>query len=602
VTQFPTPPASATGFTDPPAVQVVLANDTAGAIGATIQTAGPNPTFDSVTVLLGRPALWATGANLAIGGAFAGVQQVALFGPGGWLCTSVAGTATGTSSGAWEGEPARGASGTLANTYPNGPVTSFGAARVDLAPAGTVDALWRLYAGGAPANTAAIPVQTPGNVVYARVAVKSQGLGNGATVALKYSEYDTTGTLLRSGTLQTLTIAGGVQLAWPAAAAWSLSGNWGTGANCAYVDLQVEVADTLAGNSANGTLWLDNAQAWDSTRLGVTTMAYAELRFPQSPAQLVLTGLLGDLPAPALLQLGSYVSAWARGGHLSYGLGRLGGYRPAAILSAASHGFYGAGFVPQATPVLDAAGYGGYYARAQVDTGGWQPRAFSPKVADALGTYHVWTRYCTFDAAPASVLLRVQADETLHPWYADSGTLGSVATYYGPYSTPLAAANQWTAVDAGQLALPPFPSGALSDLSQLYVVGRGQWVGSGAAAEGNASWQCLLPVDGSLLLGTLNFPSNSGVTTMTSAVWVYADGAAGEPGGREQRSLHVLQPGDGRYPRAGARGGWRRHAEHGGGQRQQWRRSVPHARSDAGPDAGAVERGGGEPGARAGDG
>jgi hypothetical protein len=328
---------------------------------------------------------------------------------------------------------------------------------------------------------------------------------------------------LRSGTLQTLTIAGGVQIAWPAAGAWNLSGNWTTGASCASADLQVEVADSTSG-SANGTLWLDNAQAWDATRSGTTAMPYCELRFAQSPAPLVLTGLLGDLPAPAHVQLGSYVSGWARGGHLSYAVGRLGAYRPNAVLTGPSYGFYGALLTPQATPVLDAAGYGGCYVKASVDSGGWQPRAFSSRLADALGVYHLLARYRTFDASPTAVQLRVQADEALHDWYSDAGALGTLATYYGPYTTPLSAANTWTVADAGQLALPPFPAAALVDATQLQVIGRGLWVGSGAAAEGDASWQCLLPVDGALLLGVLNYPSNNATATMTSYVWVYVDG------------------------------------------------------------------------------
>lgn len=98
-------------------------------------TTGPQPTFDAVTALSGKPALWAAGtAALAVGGpkVINPTQYVALFGPGGWLFVPTNGT-----TGAWEG-----AGLSSANTYPNGPVSSFGAARIDLPPSGTVNAFW----------------------------------------------------------------------------------------------------------------------------------------------------------------------------------------------------------------------------------------------------------------------------------------------------------------------------------------------------------------------------------------------------------------------------------------------------------------------------
>ena len=42
-------------------------------------------------------------------------------------------------------------------------------------------------------------------------------------------------------------------------------------------------------------------------------------------------------------------------------------------------------------------------------------------------------------------------------------------------STPFAAAATWTIADAGQCTLPPFPQGALTDPSQLYLTPRAQW-------------------------------------------------------------------------------------------------------------------------------
>jgi hypothetical protein len=291
------------------------------------------------------------------------------------------------------------------------------------------------------------------------------------------------------------------------------------------VSLTLNVTDSVAGNSANGTVWIDNVQCWDATRLGTTAMPYCETAFAQSPAQLVLSGLLGDLPAAEPAGGGRHVLAWAKGGQLTWALSRLGAYRPAAVLVGPSHGFYGTALTPQATPVLDATGYGGFYAKATLTNGGWQPRSLSPRIADAIGTYHLWTRFRTFDATPAGVQLRVNADEALHNWYSDTGTLQAVASYFGPYVNPLSAANAWTVCDAGQVAVPAFPLPGMVDPTQLYEIPKGQWVGTtGGGAEGDTSWAALLPVDGSLLLGQVNYPSNSLVGSLTSYVWVYADG------------------------------------------------------------------------------
>ena len=128
VTQFPWPTPSAT--VAPPYLTASLFNDSAGAVG-TLVTNGAlaGPAVDGVTALSGRPQIEALGASLQLGGAFSGVHTVSLFGPGGWQTIPEAGAATGFSSGAWEQAKA--------NTLSTGPVTSFGAARVDLAPAGT---------------------------------------------------------------------------------------------------------------------------------------------------------------------------------------------------------------------------------------------------------------------------------------------------------------------------------------------------------------------------------------------------------------------------------------------------------------------------------
>jgi hypothetical protein len=387
-----------------------------------------------------------------------------------------------------------------------------------------------------------MPVAAAGDVVQASAFVKSSGLGNGATVALEISDYNASGTLIGSTTvLQTLTISGGVQIGFPGAgAAPNLSGSHTTQANTAYVGVAVHVKDTVAANSANGTVWVDNVQVWDQTKTGMSSMPYCELRFAQSPATLVLSGLLGDLPAPVHLGLGTYLASWAKGSTLSYAIGRRAQASANFVGCGSSHGFYGTVFTPTGTAVLDSAGYGGFFVKATVNTGGWNPRGLSVKASDALGVFHVLGRYRTADATPSGVQVRVQTEELLDPWYQDVATLKTIGIYFGPYVNPLSAASVWTVADAGQAQVPPFLRGALRDDTQIFEVPRGQWVGTtGGGAEGDASWLALLPVDGSLVAGVLNNPSNSPVAAVnTSWVWTYLDGllvnrAGSGPGGQQ---------------------------------------------------------------------
>ena len=243
LTQFPAAPGSPTG--EVADVQVTLFNDSAGSVGTQVATTGPVPTFDAVTALAGRPALWAAGsAALKIGGNFANVHTVSLFGPGGWSFFPTAGT-TGACSGAWDQQTISGVANPV--TYPGGPVSSFGAARIDFAPAGTVAAGWTHYTGGSPTGTFAIPA-TSGQVARASMAVRSLGLhATNASVALLINEYDASGSFLRQDTLQSalgsVTNAGWVTLA----------GSATLGASCAYIALSGQVADTaVAGESATG--------------------------------------------------------------------------------------------------------------------------------------------------------------------------------------------------------------------------------------------------------------------------------------------------------------------------------------------------------------
>lgn len=531
VTQFP----SVSG--NPPQVAAQLYLDSNGTVGTQVATVGPVATTDAVTAMTGAPQLEATSGNiLGIGGNYSNVHTVSLFGPGGWTLSGKLGSATGTASGAWDGgSSAQGApTSTTTNCFTSGPVTSFGAARIDAPPAGTLDAKWNLYSGGTPAGTQAIPVKTAGDVMYAAAAIKSSGLGNGATIKLAYAEYDASGASLRSGTLYTFTVSGGAQAAYPASGAaytnYTAKGTWTTGASCAYVDISVEVADTTAG-SANGTVWIDNVLVWDSTNTanGETNMAYHEMRFPNSPAQLLVTGLVGDMEASTYFAFGAYVSSWAAGAsNLKFIFGRQavfqnGGSQTVQLCGNATA--FAAAIGGSYTNTLDTSSYGGYYSVGPMsggvsEFGGWPSARYTPTLP-MIGLYHLFGRAQSNQATIGNL--------TVTAGYLQ-GVSGSTALGYANESTQLtafSAANTWTAVDIGQMAVPATAYGGLAgtpyDASTMGYP-RILWRDStGGGSNLTQNWWSAVPVDGSLLIGTYNNPSNSGVTLTSSWIWGFSD-------------------------------------------------------------------------------
>ncbi len=242
-------------------MQATLSRDTNGAIGAQVASVGPVATYDAVTALGGQAQFSASGAALGVGGAFANVHTLSLFGPGGWNANGSNGSPTGLTALAWEQS--------TANTYGGGAVTSFGAARMDLPPAGTVNAAWESYSGGSPAGVSSAIPTAPGQTMAASAYVRSTGLSNTASLSLQLREWDASGNLLRATTLQSLS---GNQAIWA-----TLSGSLTIGATTAYCSVQLTVSDATAGGSANGTVWWDNTQCWNVTTTG-QTLRHAVLR------------------------------------------------------------------------------------------------------------------------------------------------------------------------------------------------------------------------------------------------------------------------------------------------------------------------------------
>src|SRR5579885_2011887 len=151
--------------------------------------------------------------------------------------------------------------------------------------------------------------------------------------------------------------------------------------------------DATANESAGGTIWFDNAQVWNAAALGnnQTSMPYCELVSPQAPVQWLLSGLLGDLPAPAYVALGVYLASWPTSSVLNVALGRGAQSSATARLVGNSTGFNLAwGGVAQSswmarlwgnatgfnlaggvvTSLLDPASDGGWYVATAPGSGG----------------------------------------------------------------------------------------------------------------------------------------------------------------------------------------------------------------------------------------
>jgi hypothetical protein len=510
VTQFPNIAGAAAQ------VQASLFADAAGAAGAAVPSSaiGPFVTFDTVTALSGAPQVAATGAALSLGGNFASVHSLSLFGPGAWSFNpNYIGGGTTVASGAWDQS--------LANTYSGGPVTSYGAARIDYPPAGTVGGAWYLYGGGAVAGTPAMVLSGASHVLGVSAAVASSGLGASAQTYLRIDEYDVNGTLLRGGTVSGTVTTGNIG-AWKA-----IAGTYTCGANCYAVSLQGRSGDvSVGGASANATVWFDNAQVWDQTATGLAAMPYCETRFPQTPAQLLVTGVAGDVAAPCQTALGVYIGTWGPDGvQLPFALGRRG--RADANVQLVG---YDTGAVR--TSVLDNLSYGGLYVKMTGVTGSIPSTviALSPRAGDQPGTYHLLARVKTADATPTKAGARVVASQKLQSWAQSTG-FGDLNDWYGTWVYPFSAAGLWTDCDVGQVKLPTLPLGNLQDPTQTYIIPRAEIVGSsGTGYEADTNWQALLPIDGALIAGSMTNPSNSGQTITTNWVYLYTDGLQAQTG------------------------------------------------------------------------
>lgn len=490
MTQFPTAPGSST------TMAVTLSNDSAGSIGSSVLATGDFSTQASSAGLTGKMGLQASGASLAVGGAFSSVNLVELFGPGAWGWIGLQNSATGPGFGAWDQN--------IANTYPGGPVTSYGAARMDVGPAGTIDCQWQSITAAGAVGPPSMAV-TSGDIVNASAWMKSSGMSGTAHAQLVLAEYNASGSFLRQTATDVLANTLNV---WD-----QLTIQVTTGASTAYVVVAARLFDTTAAASSGATLWIDNTQCWDEMTTGMQSMPYCELRFLQSPAQLVISGIQGDQPAPILMAFGTYVSTLNTGQSLTFGIGRKATTGAKALLTSYALA------VPGVSMVLSSSAYGGFYVTENGTMGSFifPARGIISPMPDTQGIYHLLTLQQTQESGYFDVFVQLVSGEQ-DPAFANT----KLSQYQGALLTPFTNFNIWQPCDLGLLSIPNFSLTATSP-QNLFTWGTNVSVKdvAGTSAE-LVGWHLLLPYDAETLLGTILNPS--GYSNLSNKwLWFFND-------------------------------------------------------------------------------
>jgi hypothetical protein len=301
----------------------------------------------------------------------------------------------------------------------------------------------------------------------------------------------------------------------------------------------LNAANATAGADAGGTVWFDNVQVWDQTTTGQTSMPYCELRFPQSPAQLVISGIQGDLPTPALAAFGTYVTSLGNGSTLTFYLGRRAQAHAATVL--VENTWLDSGGYPQ----LDTTSYGGWTV---VTPSGASAATLYPlsrgsfnggyTVAAVQGTYHYLTRTKTSQTAANIGNITVNA-------YAVDGNNAVYDNLYsiaGSTLKPITSSNTWTPADTGQVQFPLSPAGGILGSPALPTSMGGPllafpsatwWDATSGGSTFTGNWGALLPVDGGVLAGTVINPTGGGVNQVVSNSWLWgaSDPLLVPPGG-----------------------------------------------------------------------
>ena len=514
-------------------LQALLYTDNGGAATTLLGTVGPTPYWqDNVYDLhyANSCVIAASGAALGLGGNYSSVHSVSQFGPGGWYFSS---SGTGVSSGAWE---------ILAqlsiydlNLLQNGPVKSYGAARIDAPKTGTWNASWTLGNTTSGATVQLTGVLRP-RVLKMVAFVLFNGVSTTCTAKLQINEYDINGAYLAtysvSGASFTCSNSGFYGNYLP------LTGTYTPTGAAYYIIPVLNVSDSISGGSSGGWVMWENIQLWDSQKYGAT-MPYCEMWFNQSPAQLVVTGLVGDVPSPITLSVGTQLTSNTT---LKLAIGRRAFSTANMQMVSPQYSLFGG--VPSYSgvrfaPVLDSTAYYGYYLSASsltnvalmnnVETPSiWiLPMAESSLPVGIMqqGIYHLYTRFQSGQS-----LANIK-NVSVTPQISQLGPYGVTiqATRYYPATTPLSASATWTLADAGQVLMPPFPIGALSVFNAMNLAPQVVWADSTAgSSSAKMNYAALLPVDGSKCLATINLPTGYGGTY--SILNIYSDGIGAQAG------------------------------------------------------------------------
>ncbi len=475
-------------------VQAQIFANSSGAIGAGIGSA----LYGAVTAAglqAGQCGFTAAGASLAIstgGGTNPAANQVTSLGASGWTANPTNSDATATPAWAgWDG----------AMTYPGGAWASQRALSLTAPPAGKLNAAW----------TSSLAPVTPGGTVTGRMQMAQAGLSGTATVTLALLQYTSGGAFISTSALGTATAAQ-IGSGW-----YAISGSVTLAANCAQAALACSVADATVGASAGATVWCDAAQL----NAGSTLLPYCANRFTAAPAQVQFSGLMGDVTAPCQIALGTSPAGagLAAGGSIALYAGRrvLAGYGAALVGSALASGADGVN--QQLVP--DATAWGGMQTQFHGSGANYEPLITSGAVADDTGSYHVIARLRTHDTPATSQNIQPLAYLLQHPWVGLAAKTDRLGIYQGPFVFPFTGA-AWQVVDAGQIALPPFPLASQADPMQVYATAGA--LNTSSSVELDADWGALLPVDGDVLAAT--FQNNSTGITLSGWIWLYFDGLA----------------------------------------------------------------------------
>jgi hypothetical protein len=475
---------------------ITINNDVAGVIGSTVIGTTSSFVFPNGTVIAAPTALQiaASGATLGLGGNFNNVHFVSLFGPGAWTPTDTLTDSTySTGVYAWEQ--------TTSNTYAGGPVTSFGAGKMEIPASGKYNMAW---IGGTGNGTVFLCPVNANDVIGVLVALKATGIVSG-TQKVWINEYNSSGTFLSQ------TAVSGMSRTGNTSGYTTMSGTYTVGGSTAFVAPVLNAFNTSAGADAGGAIWWDNAQIYDQTWTGLSSMPYCELRFPQSPAQLVVSGIAGDVPAPTTIALGTYYASLGAPLSVNFALGRR------SFANAGTQLYYVSGN----TNTLDTTAFGGRYNLSTSTT--FSSSTVVPLTVTAAamqGVYHGMARVFTTESTLTNITGQVLNSVFLNATAAQ--TFAQVTT---PGVPIFSAASTWTVGDFGQVNLP-FESrlgfSGTRDLTKIFVDAIVSLTDTGSTTF-RTNWGALLPVDGGIVMGSLTNPTLMGALT-TVWPWLYIDG------------------------------------------------------------------------------